>query len=115
MDAHRRPDPTPSRTRSRTPRRLRVVRGDGGVEPARSPLDVPAAVASLLLPGLGQLIQGRHGTAVAHVAPAVAAALVWLLLGARVHVPLLVVLGTWMLVSAVDAARHRPRPPLHRV
>lgn len=59
-----------------------------------------SAIASLVLPGLGQMAQGRRSVGAAFM---FAAAAVWLLtlgrLGWLVHV-----------VSAVEAAAHRPRP-----
>ena len=113
MDAHRRPEAAPPRARlARAPRRLRVIRGGGtGSPPAAR--DVPAALASLVLPGLGQLVQGRRRAALAHVAVAAALAAACLLDPASraLSLALLVVCA---LASANDAARHRPRPPLRR-
>lgn len=116
MDARRRSDALAARTRvARTPRHLRVVRGGAGPD-ARLPLDVRAALASLLFPGLGQLMQRRRRAARAHatVAAVLAAVLAatWLVgTPSRVVLALLV---AWTLGSAVEAARHRPRPPLRR-
>ncbi|GLC26240.1 hypothetical protein [Roseisolibacter agri] len=113
MDAHRRPDSLPARTRlARAPRRLRVIRG-GGTGAPTAPRDVPAALASLLLPGLGQLIQGRRRPALVHAAIAAVLLAAWLLDPALRPVATML-LAACLLTSATDAARHRPRPPLRR-
>lgn len=113
MDAHRRPDALPARTRlARAPRRLRVIRGGGTGVPS-TPRDVPAALASLVVPGLGQLIQGRRRIAVVYAAIGAALLAVWLLDHALRPLAT-VLLVAWLLASATDAARHRPRPPLRR-
>ncbi len=113
MDARRRSGAQAARTRvARTPRHLRVVRGGAG-DATRRPLDLRAALASLLLPGLGQLLQGRRWAAGAHAPVATALAGVWLAGAARPRVLLGLTLA-WILGSVVDAARHRPRPPLRR-
>jgi len=113
VDAHRRPDAASPRARlARAPRRLRVIRG-GGTGTTAAPRDVPAALASLVLPGLGQLVQGRRRAALAQAAVAAALVAAWLLDPAS-RLLSLALLIVCMLASASDAARHRPRPPLRR-
>lgn len=113
MDARGRSSAQAARTRvARIPRHLRVVRGGGGAE-GRRQLDLRAALASLVFPGLGQLLQHRCWAAGAHAPIAVALAALWFggAVSWRVALALLI---AWTLGSVVDAARHRPRPPLRR-
>ncbi|MGZ8469551.1 MAG: hypothetical protein ACXW61_08550, partial [Gemmatirosa sp.] len=102
-----------ARTRvARTPRHLRVVRGEGGTDP-RPPRDVRAALASLLVPGLGQLLQHRRRAAGVHAAVAALLIATWAVgaVSGRITIALL---AAWTVGVVVDAARHRPRPPLRR-
>ncbi len=113
MDARRRFDaPAPRPRVARTPRHLRVVRGGAGAQ-GRAPLDLRAALASLVVPGLGQLLQGRRRAAGANAPVAAALGALWLA-RAVPHAALVALLAAWVLGSVIDAARHRSRPPLRR-
>lgn len=88
---------TVSRTEAESQPELRQVSAQAGSRTLER--NGPAAIASMLVPGLGQFVQGRF-----------AAGFTYFFFGIFVWIVTLLVLG-WMvnLVSCIDAATYKPK------
>jgi len=99
--------------------RLRVVRGAPLEAPSPSSQGGPlwAAAASLVLPGLGQFLQGRRRTAAGHLVSAGAAYGVTAYLGwpSSLQIGALLAVTLWSAADAGRAERLARRAPLRLV